>query len=196
MYSFSAYMAVRTTDKFNRNMLTYCCLIISTTRCIMEGRNMFQLFAVCEVNATLPWNSLLPDLQVSTTLSQRQQAGLFCVLCHGVIHSCQQCALSSSGSRLSILELLLYGISDVFRLSIEQFSSLQSAPPGTRGHVHTQDHVPLATSVSSALVTTLRRTAQMTQELPPPGHLPGVAKDHQDRDSSLHLAAVWQYRLN
>ena len=98
MYSFSAYMAVRTTDEFTRNMLTYCRLIIHEAlrhggQGWIEYDRTFR--RLCEVDATLPWNSLLPDLQASTILSQRQPAGLFCVLCRGVDHSRQQCSLSS-----------------------------------------------------------------------------------------------------
>ena len=74
MYSFSAYMAVRTTDEFTRNMLTYCRLIIHEVLrhggqgWIEYDRTFHRL---CEVDTTLPWNSLLLDLQASTTLSQR-----------------------------------------------------------------------------------------------------------------------------
>ena len=96
MYCFTAYMAVRKSDDFTRRMLAYCRLIIHEAmqhggRGWLEYDRTFR--RQCEVNASLPWNSLLPDLQASTILSQ--PTGLFCPLCQGVDHTRQQCALAS-----------------------------------------------------------------------------------------------------
>ena len=46
-------------------------------------------------DASLRWNNLLPGLQASTILGQRnRQEATFCTLCHGVDHTRPQCALA------------------------------------------------------------------------------------------------------
>ena len=57
------------------------------------GRNMFRHQR--NINPSLTWSSLLPDLQAATILGQRQEQGTFCSLCQGSHHSNTQCALAS-----------------------------------------------------------------------------------------------------
>ena len=98
MYCFTVYMALRTPDMFTRRMLAYCRLIIHEAmrhggRGWLEYDRTFR--RQCEVDALLPWDRLLPDLQASTILSQRQPSGMFCSLCQGIDHTRYQCALAS-----------------------------------------------------------------------------------------------------
>ena len=96
LYCFLAYAAIRTTDGFTRNMLTYARLI--TREALRHGGSGWQDYdrnfrRQVEIDPTLPWNTLLPDLQSTTILGHRSGGGTFCVLCRGVDHVASQCAL-------------------------------------------------------------------------------------------------------
>ena len=98
MYCFTAYMAVRTTDTFTRDMLAYCRLLIYQAmrhggRGWIEYDRTFR--RQCEIDSNLQWNGLLADLQASTILGQRQSNGTFCSLCREADHTNAQCALYS-----------------------------------------------------------------------------------------------------
>lgn len=61
---------------------------------VRDGRSMtITSTARQQIDQSLRWNSLLPDLQASTTLGQRTTSGVHCFLCRGVDHVTTQCAL-------------------------------------------------------------------------------------------------------
>lgn len=96
LYCFLAYVAVRTTDDFTRNMLTYARLI--TREALRHGGSGWQdhdrdFWHQVEIDTTLPLNTLLPDLQSTTILGHRTGSGTFYVLCRSVDHVASQCAL-------------------------------------------------------------------------------------------------------
>jgi len=77
-------------------MLTYARLI--TREALRHGGSGWQDYdrnfrRQVEIDPTLPWNTLLPDLQSTTILGHQSGGGTFCVLCRGVDHVASQCAL-------------------------------------------------------------------------------------------------------
>ena len=73
IYCFVTYVAVRTSDMLARDMLAYCRLIIREA--LRHGGQGWQEYdrifrQQCKINPSLPWNTLLPDLQAATILSQ------------------------------------------------------------------------------------------------------------------------------
>ena len=103
LYCFTTYIAVRTPDQLTRDMLAYCRLI--TREALRHGGQGWQEYDTTfrrqmEIDPSLSWNTLLPYLQVSTILGQRQGGGTFCPFCRGSDHVNQQCALASLLQRL------------------------------------------------------------------------------------------------
>lgn len=97
-YCFLAFAAVQTSDPATRHILAYGRLLIREA--LRHGGRGWQEYdrtfrRLREIDPSLPWNTLLPDLQASTILGQRQGNGTFCHLCRGIDHVSQQCALSS-----------------------------------------------------------------------------------------------------
>ena len=98
VYCFTVFIAVQTSDHTAREMLAYCRLIIREA--LRHGGQGWQEYDRTfrrqrEINPSLTWSSLLPDLQAATILGQRQGQGTFCSLCRGSDHSNMQCALAS-----------------------------------------------------------------------------------------------------
>ena len=78
---FLIYVAVRTSDLAARDMLAYGRLIAHEA--LHHGKQEYDL-TFCrqrELDPTLPWNTLLPDLQATSILGQLQGRGTFCTLC-------------------------------------------------------------------------------------------------------------------
>ena len=98
LYCFLTYVAVRTSDPAARDMLAYGRLI--AREALRHGGRGWQEYDRTfrrqrELDPTLPWNTLLPDLQATTILGQRKGGGTFCTLCRGSDHTNQLCALAS-----------------------------------------------------------------------------------------------------
>ena len=79
-----------------RDMLTYCRLIIRDA--LRHGGQGWQEYnrkfrSQVTIEWPLWWNSLLPDLQASTTLGQHTTGGVHCSFCRGVDHVTTQCVL-------------------------------------------------------------------------------------------------------
>ena len=97
VYCFMAYVATRTSDTQTRDMLTYCRLLIQEA--LRHGGSGWQEYdrnfrRQLAINPSLPWNTLLPDLQATTILGQRTGGGTFCHLCRGMDHTSANCALT------------------------------------------------------------------------------------------------------
>lgn len=97
-YCFLGYMAILTSDPSTRDQLAYAHLVIKETlrhggTGWMDYDRAFRQQAT--VDPILRWNTLLPGLQASTILGQRnRQETSFCTLCHERDHSRAQCALA------------------------------------------------------------------------------------------------------
>ena len=97
-YCFLGYMAILTFVPSTRDQLAYARLVIREALCHggtgwMDYDWAFRQQAA--VDPTLRWNTLLPGLQASTILGQRnrQETSLY-TLCHESDHSRAQCALA------------------------------------------------------------------------------------------------------
>ena len=96
-YCFLGYMAILTSNPSTRDQLAYARLVIKET--LRHGRQgwldydtAFRQQAAAELS--LRWNTLLPGLQASTILGQRnRQEAAFCTLCREGDHTRAQCAL-------------------------------------------------------------------------------------------------------
>ena len=98
IYCFTAYVAVRTSDPLARDMLAYCRLLIREA--LRHGGQGWQEYdrtfrRQCEIDPSLAWNTLLPDLQAATMFGQQRGTGTYCILCRGADHTSQQCALAA-----------------------------------------------------------------------------------------------------
>ena len=97
VFCFTAYIATRTTDPLTRDMLAYCRLIIREA--LRHGGTGWQEYdrnfrRQVAINPAIAWNTMLPDLQATTMLGQREGGGTFCHLCMGMDHSASHCALT------------------------------------------------------------------------------------------------------
>ena len=95
---FLTYLAVQTPDQATQERETYGLLAV---REAMQhgGRGWIdydRLFLQqAELNSSLRWNVIHPELQATTVLSQRiPGAGLFCSVCQECDHEAHQCALA------------------------------------------------------------------------------------------------------
>ena len=93
----TVYIATRTTDPLTRDMLAYCRLIIREA--LRHGGTGWQEYdrnfrRQVAINPAIAWNTMLPDLQATTMLGQREGGGTFCHLCMGMDHSASHCALT------------------------------------------------------------------------------------------------------
>ena len=99
VFCFLAYVAVRTSDKETRDMLTYARLIIREAQCHggmgwLEYDKWFRQQQAA-LSHQHPWNELNPSLHASTVMSLRSGEQRLCRLCRGPDHTEFQCALAS-----------------------------------------------------------------------------------------------------
>ena len=96
IYCFTAHVAIRTPNQLTHQMLAYARLIICEA--LRHGRVGWASMTVFHrqvlINASLPWNTLEPSLQVATILGQRSSEGTFYSLCQECNHLSHQCALA------------------------------------------------------------------------------------------------------
>lgn len=97
-YCFLGYVAMQTSDPTTRDQLAYARLLIKEAQrhgglgWLDYDRAFRQQVAA---DPTMRWNTLIPGLQASTILGQRQAgSGIFCTLCRQVDHTRAQCALA------------------------------------------------------------------------------------------------------
>ena len=97
-HCFLGYVALRTSDPITRDQLAYARLLIKEAQRHgglgwLDYDRAFRQQAAAD--PTMRWNTLLPGLQASTILGQRQAGpGVFCTLCRQVDHTRAQCALA------------------------------------------------------------------------------------------------------
>ena len=97
-YCFLGYMAILTSDPTHKDQLAYARLGIREAlrhwgTGWLDYDRAFHQQAVADTS--LHWNTLLPGLELSTILGQRnRQDVIFCTLCHGIDHTRPQCALA------------------------------------------------------------------------------------------------------
>ncbi len=94
---FLTYLAVQTSDQVTRDRATYGLLIVREAmrhggQGWLDYDRLFRQQAA--LNPIMQWNTVHPELQATTILSQRTSAGLFCTLCQECDHNSQQCAMS------------------------------------------------------------------------------------------------------
>ncbi len=83
VYCFVAYIAVCSSDTLCRDMLAYCRILIREA--LRHGGTGWQEYdrnfrRQIEIHPTICWNSLRPDLQATTILSQRTENRVVCSL--------------------------------------------------------------------------------------------------------------------
>lgn len=97
IYCFTAYVAICTPDQLTRQMLAYAQLIIREAlwhRRVGWAEYNSVFCRQVSINASLPWNTLEPSLQVATILCHRSSEGTFCSLCQEYDHSSHKCTLA------------------------------------------------------------------------------------------------------
>jgi hypothetical protein len=98
-FCFLAYIAVRTSDKETRDMLTYARLVIREAQCHgwagwLEYDKWFRQQQAA-LSTPQPWNELNASLHAATVMSLRAGDKKPCRLCREPDHTESQCALAS-----------------------------------------------------------------------------------------------------
>ena len=99
VFCFLAYVAVRTTDRETKDMLTYARLIIREAQCHggvgwLEYDKWFRQQQAA-LTTPHPWNELNASLHAATVMSLRSGERKLCRLCREPDHAESQCALAS-----------------------------------------------------------------------------------------------------
>ena len=97
LYSYLAYVALRSPDPATRDRLAYGRLLLREAQRHggagwLDYDRVFRQQAA--LDATLPWNAIHPAIQAATLTSRTAQPGLFCTLCREPDHTARDCALA------------------------------------------------------------------------------------------------------
>ena len=97
MYSFLAYVAIRSSEESTRDMLAYGRLISrEAQRHVGQGwldyDRIFRQQAAIDHN--LKWNSIHPSIKAATLVNNSETSGSFCTLCHEADHSAKSFAMN------------------------------------------------------------------------------------------------------
>ena len=138
VYSFLAYIAIRTNDPATRDMLSYARLIVREAQRHsgtgwLDYDKVFRQQAA--IDPSLPWNVLHPGIQAATLFGQAPTGTMasMCTLCREPDHTADHCALSYLQQQQQQ--------QPASRPSVAQ-GSYRPHRPAPKSHVHATKEIP------------------------------------------------------